>query len=323
MEKARDACAEYENQVPPSVSVDLSRNEARGMNDDADRGVGDAESDAEYECDDDDDDDDDDDIVDDDDDDDDDANANADGIDGHSDSSECVSVADESLNLWAHQMRPALDAETLQYKDDFEDYVEDANIISIPRPEWANELASGRIGDEDTSESDRERAVAFWRDEVSDYLACPIFVVKDLLYHPVCSCGMTDKGVTRDAMTLFHFAVEYYVVSLFAQKNAPASEAQASVAAANERARLRPDALAATAAKEAALESELAALKAEKAELVHHAKEEATRMKAVQKALRAQVRQLRLPAVTMNTRSMRKRTPPANQAEEGKRVRLG
>jgi hypothetical protein len=315
-EKARDACAEYANQVPAPGSVDLSRDETHGGNDgddddnndeEVDHGVGDAESDADYECDDGDDDDDDDAAADD-------ADADdADDIDGHSDSSECASVVDESLDLWAHQMRPALDAVTLEYKQDEYD--------DTPRPEWANELVSGKIGDEDTSESDRERAVAYWRDETSDCLACPIFIVKDLVRKPLRGY-MLERFVTRDAMTLFHFAVEYYVVSLFAQKNAPASEAQASVAAAKERARLRPEALAATADKEAALWSEVAALKAEKVELVRSAKERATRMKAVEKALKAQVARLRRPFVAVATRSMRKRTPPTNPpAEEGKRVR--
>jgi hypothetical protein len=342
MEKARDACAEYENQVPPPASVDLNRDETHGgddddvdNNDEADHGVGDAESDAEYECDDDDDDDavvvvDDDDavvVVDDDDavvvddgedDDDDDEDDDMDG------NSEGASVVDESLDLWAHQMRPALDAVTLEYKDE----VEDENHIPTPRPEWANELASGKIGDEDTSESDRERAVAFWRDETSDCLACPIFVVKDFLREPLCSFGgMSEKGVTRDAMALFHFALEYLVVSLFEQKNpAPACQVQASLAAAKERTRLGSEAPAADPDKEAALEYKVAALKAENAELARRAKEEATRMEAVEADLKAQVASLTRSAEASISGAasprLPKRTHPANPpAEEAKRVR--
>jgi hypothetical protein len=338
LEKARDACAEYENQVPPPASVDLNRDETHGgdddddddNNDEADHGVGDAESDAEYECDDDDDDDavvvvDDDDavVVDDGDDDDDDDDDDGD-IDGNS---EGASVVDESLDLWAHQMRPVLDAETLEYKDE----VEDENHIPTPRPEWANELASGKIGDEDTSESDRERAVAFWRDEMSDCLACPIFVVKDFLRDPLCSFGgMSEKGVTRDAMALFHFALEYLVVSLFEQKNpSPACQVQSSLAAAKERTRLGSEAPAADPDKEAALEYKVAALKAENAELARRAKEEATRMEAVEADLKAQVASLTSSAEasisgTTTTQSLPKRTHPTNPpAGAGKRVRRG
>jgi hypothetical protein len=290
LEKARDACAEYANHVPAPASVDLSHDETHethGSDDDADY-------------------DDDDEDADDDDDDDDAAAAAEADIDSHSEISEGASVVHvkhASSDLWAYQMRPALDAKTLPYK----------HCVAIPRPKWADELASGKIGDEDTSKFNREVGVRIWLFEVSDCLACPIFVVKNIIMNIQKSIPRSCS-FTRDAMTLFHFALEYFVVSLFelydptpairvqiplaAERTRLRAEASAADAA-KERAELLSEASVASAAKEAVLESEVAALKSQNAELVRRAMQEAdlvrrakqdqARMDAVEADLKAQV----------------------------------